>query len=81
MKEETAFQAEPGRTEPEKKASADRITAANKSKGEIDEAGAQAERLSKQMDAAIDAATKEYDTALGALRAKIAEKKKGQPRT
>jgi hypothetical protein len=81
VKEETAFQAEPGRTDAEKKASADRVTAANKSKAEIDEAATQADRTSKQMDASIDAATKEYDSALSALRAKIAEKKKGAPRT
>ena len=79
--EETAFQAEAGRTDPEKKASADRVTAANKSKAEIDEAAAAAERLSKQMDGSIDAATKDYENALTALRAKIAEKKKGAPRT
>jgi len=81
VKEETAFQAEAGRTDAEKKASADRVTAANKSKGEIDEAAAQADRLSKQMDASIDASTKDYEAALSALRAKIAEKKKGTPKT
>jgi hypothetical protein len=81
VKEETAFQAEPGRTEGEKKASADRVTAATKSKAEIDEAVTQAERLSKQMDTAIDAATKDYDSALSALRAKVAEKKKGAPKS
>ena len=81
VKEETAFQAEAGRTDPEKKASADRVTSANKSKGEIDAAASQAEQLSKQMDASIDAATKDYEAALSSLRAKIAEKKKGAPRT
>ena len=81
VKEETAFQAEAGRTDPEKKASTDRVTAANKSKGEIDNAAGQAEALTKQMDASIDAATKDYEAALSALRTKIAEKKKGTPRT
>lgn len=81
VKEEAAFQAEAGRTDAEKKASADRVTAANKSKTEIDGAASQAEQLSKQMDASIDAATKDYENALGALRTKIAEKKKGAPRT
>ena len=81
VKEETAFQAEAGRTDAEKKASTDRVTAANKSKAEIDEAASHAERLSKDMDAAIDAAKKDYDSALSALRAKVAEKKKGAPRT
>ena len=81
VKEETAFQTEAGRTDPEKKASADRVTAANKSKGEIDAAASQAEQLSKQMDASTDAAVKDYEAALSALRTKIAEKKKGAPRT
>lgn len=81
VKEEAAFQAEPGRTDPEKKASADRVTAANKSKAEIDGAASQAEQLSKQMDASIDAATKDYEAALKALRSKIADKKKGAPRS
>jgi hypothetical protein len=81
VKEETAFQAEAGRTDPEKKASADRVTAANKSKAEIDNAAGQAEALSKQMDASIDAATKDYEAALSALRTKIAEKKKSAPRS
>jgi hypothetical protein len=80
VKEETAYQAEAGRTEAEKKASTDRVTAANKSKAEIDAAASQASQVSKQMDAAIDAATKEYENALAALRAKVAEKKKAQPR-
>jgi hypothetical protein len=81
VKEETAFQAEAGRTDAEKKASSDRVTAANKSKGEIDAAASQAEQLSKQMDASIDAATKDYESALSALRGKIAEKKKGTPKS
>lgn len=81
VKEETAFQAEPGRTDAEKKASTDRVTAANKSKTEIDAAASQAEQLSKQMDASIDAATKDYEAALGALRTKIADKKRSTPKS
>jgi hypothetical protein len=81
VKEETAFQAEAGRTDAEKKASTDRVTAANKSKAEIDESAAQADRVAKQADQAIDAATKDYETALNGLRAKVAEKKKSAPRT
>ncbi|MDB4939542.1 MAG: hypothetical protein JWP87_6514 [Labilithrix sp.] len=80
VKEESAYQAEAGRTDAEKKASVDRVTAANKSKAEIDAAASQAAQLSKQMDAAIDSATKDYEKALDQLRAKIAEKKKAAPR-
>lgn len=79
VQEETAYQAEPGRTDAEKKASADRITAANKTKSEVDQAAADAQRTSKQMEAAIAASTKDYDQALRALEAKVAEKKKAEP--
>lgn len=78
VKDETAYQAEPGRTEAEKKASADRITAANKTKAEVDAAAAQAQSMLKQMDASIDAAKKDYEAALKALRAKVAERKKAE---
>jgi hypothetical protein len=81
VKDENAFQAEAGRTDAEKKASQDRVTAANKSKADIDEAASQAGQLVKQADQAIDAATKEYEKALTDLRAKVAEKKKSAPRT
>lgn len=76
IQEETAFQSEPGRTEPEKRASAERVTAANKSKAEIDGSAQQAEGMMKEMEKSIDAATKEYDDALKATKARIAERKK-----
>jgi hypothetical protein len=79
VKEETELQAEPGRTDAEKKASADRVAAANKEKAAIDDVAARAEATSKDMDKAIDAATKDYDDALKALQAKIAERKKAEP--
>jgi hypothetical protein len=79
IQEETDFQAEPGRTDAEKKASTERINAANKNKAELDKAGAQAETTSQEMQKAIDAATKDYDEALKNLKAKIAEKKKSEP--
>lgn len=79
IQEETDFQAEPGRTDAEKKASAERVTAANKSKGEVDTVAAQAEQASKDIDKTIDAATKEYEEALKTVKAKVAEKKKAEP--
>lgn len=79
IEEETAYQAEPGRTEAEKKASNDRIAAANKTKSEVDQAAAEAQSTSKNMDATIAATTKDYDEALRALTAKVAEKKKAEP--
>ena len=79
IQEETSFQTEPGRTEQEKKASQDRVTAANKNKADLDKAAQQAEALSKEMDKSIDTATKDYDDAIKNLKAKISEKKKGDP--
>ncbi len=77
--DENAFQAEPGRTDPEKKASADRITAANKAKADVESAASQADALLKDMEKANAAATKEYERALEDLQSKIAEKKKAEP--
>lgn len=79
VQDETAFQAEPGRTDAEKKASADRVTTANKHKGEIDNAAAQAEQVVKDMDKSIESSTKEYDEAFKSLKAKVAERKKAEP--
>ena len=79
VQDETAFQAEAGRTEADKKASQERVTAANKSKAELDAAAGQAEGMSKQLDATIDASTKDYEDALKALRAKVEAKRKGEP--
>jgi hypothetical protein len=79
IKEESDFQNEPGRSEPEKKASQDRVAAAQKSKSELDGVTQQAEAASKDMDKAIDAATKDYDDALKALKTKVAAQKKAAP--
>jgi hypothetical protein len=76
--EESAYQAEPGRTEAEKKESQERVQAAGKSRAGIDGAAAQADALMKDVDRSIDAATKDYDDAVRALRDKIAERKKGE---
>jgi hypothetical protein len=69
--EESAYQAEPGRTDAEKKESQERVQAAAKSRAEIDGAAAQAGALMKEVDQTIDMATKEYDDALRALRDRI----------
>jgi hypothetical protein len=79
IQDETAYQAEPGRTDAEKKASNDRITAANKTKSEVDQAAAQARSTQNAMESTIAASTKDYDAALRALEEKIAEKKKAEP--
>jgi hypothetical protein len=76
VQEENALQAEPGRTDADKKASQDRVTAANKKKGEIDNVAAQAQAQIKDMDKSIDAATKDYDDQLKALKAKVDDRKK-----
>jgi hypothetical protein len=75
--DEKAFQAEPGRTDAEKKASNDRIMAASKTRGEL---AASAQHGKEQLDATdtqIDAARKNYEAALSALEQKIADKQKG----
>jgi hypothetical protein len=79
IQDEQTYYGEPGRTDAEKKASADRVTAANKSKADLDAAAGQAEDLAKQMDSSIQAATKDYEEAVRALRTKIADKKKAEP--
>jgi hypothetical protein len=70
--EEGAYQAEPGRTDAERKESQDRAQAGAKSKAEIDGVTAQAAAVMNEVDKAIDASTKDYDDALRALRDKIA---------
>jgi hypothetical protein len=77
VQEENELQAEPGRTDADKKASADRVTAANKKKAEIDNVAAQAQSVVKEMDKSIDTATKDYDESLKALKAKVGDRKKG----
>lgn len=79
IQEEQAFQAEPGRTDADKRASQERVAQATKNKAELDKTAQQAEAVSKEMDKSIDAATKDYEKAIDDLRAKVAEKKKGEP--
>lgn len=75
-RDEKAFQAEPGRTEPEKKASEERIAAAAKARAELDRASAQGSATLEDLDKQIDAAKKDYERALDTTRTKIAEKRK-----
>lgn len=67
---EGQFQATPGVTEGDKKASNDRVAALNKSKGDIDAVVAQGKELSKRIDADIKEAQKEYADAFAALKAR-----------
>jgi hypothetical protein len=71
IERERAFQAEPGRTDPEKKASDERITAMNQSKAALDTAAAQAKSQLADIDNKIKASQKEYADALAALKARF----------
>jgi hypothetical protein len=73
--DESAYQAQPGRTEAEKKASQERAAEAAKSKAQIDGAATQAQAAAAGSDQTVAMATKDYDNALKALRDKITQKK------
>lgn len=75
VQEETAFQAEAGRTEPEKRASQDRVAAAKKNMAEIDDVASRAESVKRELDQQIDASTKDYEDAIKNLKAKVSAKK------
>jgi hypothetical protein len=72
--EERTFQAEPGRTAADKKASNDRIAKNEDAKVRIDAAIPQIQALLKDIDQKNDAIKKEYDAALDALKKAIASK-------
>lgn len=78
IEDERAFQAEPGRTDAEKKASEDRIAAATKNRAEVDKAGSSGDELMKSVDEQIDGAKKQYEDAFKALKAKIEDKAKAE---
>lgn len=79
IKEETEFQSEPGRSEQDKRASQERVMAAQKSKSEIDAVSKQADQIAKDMDKTLDASKKEYEDALKNIKTKVEEKKKSEP--
>ena len=54
IEEETAFQAEAGHNDADKKASVERVNAAQKSKSELDGVAQQADATSKEMEKSID---------------------------
>ena len=74
--DERTFQAEPGRSAADKKASNERIAKMEDGKVRIDSAVPQLQALVKELDQRNDAIKKEYETALDALRKAIAGKTK-----
>jgi hypothetical protein len=72
--DERAFQAEPGRKEGDKKASADRIAKMEDGKVRIDAAIPSLQNLVKEIDQRNQAMTKEYNDAFEALKKAIAAK-------
>jgi hypothetical protein len=73
--DEKAFQSQPGRSDADKKASGERIVAAGRARANLDAAAAQAEPLMANLKEEVDQSTRDYETALKALRDKIAERK------
>ena len=78
VQEEKSYQAQPGRTEADKKASEQRVAEATKSTAEIDGAAAQAQASLNAAEQALAAAAKDYDDALKTLRDKIDQKKRAK---
>jgi hypothetical protein len=67
---EGQFQAKPGLADADRKASNDRVTALNQSKGQLDGVVAQGRELAARMEDDIKAAQKEYADAFAALKAR-----------
>lgn len=72
--DERAFQAEPGRSAADKKASNERIAKMEDAKVRVDSSVPQIQALSKEIDQRNAAVTKEYETAFDALKKAIANK-------
>ena len=73
---ERAFQAESGRTDPEKKASADRVAAMEKSRGLLSSSIQSGNDLAKTLDERIQAAQKRHADAMTAMKEKIEQRGK-----
>lgn len=73
---ERAFQGEAGRTEPEKKASAERIAAMEKSRGLLSSSVQSGKDLAPTMDERIQAAQKRHADAMTELKQKIEQRGK-----
>lgn len=71
IQREKAFQAEAGRTDPEKKASEERIATMTRSKERIDASVEKARQALPNIDQQLKANQKEYADALAALKAKL----------
>ncbi|HLM76029.1 MAG TPA: hypothetical protein VK459_25160, partial [Polyangiaceae bacterium] len=69
-------QAESGRTDPEKKASADRIAAMEKSRGLLSSSIQSGNDLAKTLDERIQAAQKRHADAMTAMKEKIEQRGK-----
>jgi hypothetical protein len=78
VQEEKSYQAQPGRTDAERKASEQRVAEATKSSAELDGAAAQAQGSLKAAEQVLAAAVKDYDDALRSLRDKVDQKKKAK---
>ncbi len=74
INDERAYQAEAGRTDAEKKASNERLTAYQKSRGELDAAISQAEQAKVDKEKQIEQLQKDYDTALEGLKKAVESK-------
>jgi len=76
IREENEFQAKAGRTDPEKKASSDRVKTLTQSQAQLASTTAQSKELLQRIDKEISEAQKEYADALAVLKSKVKEKAK-----
>jgi len=74
---ERAFQGESGRTDPEKKASAERLAAMEKSRGLLSTSLESGNETAKTMDERVQAAQKRHADAMTSMKEKIDQRGKG----